>query len=158
MAESVDINLKIASSAQEVAGNVDILSAATTAVSPILQRGWVPEGTLFCQMGSYECELESVKEYDKLVVDNWDQVQHRGIPVLAMAKAAGVISDADIYAEMGEIINGKKPARESDSERIYFSAVGMGLLDIAVGTRILRSAEDKGIGRMLNLWGDSDSV
>jgi ornithine cyclodeaminase/alanine dehydrogenase-like protein (mu-crystallin family) len=96
--------------------------------------------------------LDAFPEFDKIVVDNWSEIQHREIPNLARAKTQGVISDDDIHAEMGEVILGQKAGRESAAERICFSGVGMGLLDIAVAARTLRRAEEAGIGTMLNLW------
>ncbi len=152
MGQRLGMTLQTASTALEVATHVDILVGATSAVEPVLGKGWVQAGSLFLQMGAYECELEAMREFDKIVVDNWYEIQHREVPVLAKAKVAGIISDDDIYAHIGELINGKKPGRQCASERIAFAAVGMGIVDIAVATRLLREAERKGVGSMLNLW------
>jgi len=152
MRDRLDIRLEVAATSREVASQVDILVTATTAISPVIRKGWVPEGCLYCQMGAYECELLVVREFDKIVVDNWSETQHRGIQTLALAKTQGIISDEDIHAEMGEIVTGQKPGRENAAERVFFSAVGMGLLDIAVATRVLRQAEEEQVGTMLKLW------
>jgi ornithine cyclodeaminase/alanine dehydrogenase-like protein (mu-crystallin family) len=148
----LDMSFEIAGSSREVASRADILSTATTAVSPIVKQGWGVEGSLYCQMGALEVEPLAIREYDKIIVDNWHEIQHREVPALAVAKTQGVISDEDIDAELSEVVLGTKPGRESAAERIFFSAVGMGLLDIAVGTRLLRQAEEQGIGTMLKLW------
>ena len=152
MSERLDMSVRVAKTAKATVSASDILASATSAVSPVLKRGWVPEGCLYLQMGAYECELEAVLDFDKVIVDDWAEVQHREVPVLAMAKKAGVITDQDIYAEVGEIVLDKKPARENDTERIFFHAVGLGLLDIAVATRLLRRAEEEEVGTLLPLW------
>ena len=152
MQEKLDMSFEIVTSAKEVAARADILSTATTTVAPIVKRGWVPEGALFCQMGALEIEPPAVREFDKIVVDNWSEILHRQCPALAIAKERGAITDADIYAELSEVVLGDKAGREDSAERLYFSAVGMGLLDIAVGTRLLKGAREQGIGRMLPLW------
>lgn len=137
---------------EEVASRADILSTATTAVSPIVKQDWAPACSLFCQMGALEVEPLAILEFDKIVVDIWHEIQHRKVPALAVAKKQGVISDEDITAELSEVVLGEKPGRENEAERIFFSAAGMGLLDVAVGTRILRQAEERGIGTRLKLW------
>jgi len=152
MGERLDLSLDVAPGMRETVSDTDIMLIATTAVSPVVGKGWAPEGCLYCQMGGFMTELNAIPDFDKIVVDNWSEIQHREIPVLAQAKIQGVISDDDIHAEMGEVILGQKPGRESAAERILFSGVGMGLLDIAVATRVLRRAEEAGIGTMLNLW------
>lgn len=152
MGEQLDLSLEVATDTRETVSSTDIMLIATTAVSPVVGKGWAPEGCLYCQMGGFTTELNAIPDFDKIVVDNWSEIQHREIPVLTRAKTQGVISDDDIHAEIGEVILGQKQGRESSAERILFSGVGMGLLDIAVATRILRRAEDAGIGTMLNLW------
>lgn len=152
MSDRLNMPVEIVAAAREAASRADILLSATTAVSPVVKRGWAPEGCLYCQMGGYECELVAVREFDKIVVDNWSEVQHRGIQVLALAKAQGILDDDAIYAELGEIVAGEKQARENRAERIFFSAVGMGILDIALATRILRRAQEQQVGTMLKLW------
>lgn len=152
MSERLDMSVEVVQTARAAVSASDILASATSAVSPILKQGWIPEGCLYLQMGAYECELEAVLDFDKVIVDDWAEVQHREVTILAMAKLAGVISDQDIYAQVGEIVLGTKPARENERERIFFHAVGMGLLDIAVGTRLLRRAEEEQVGTLLPLW------
>jgi ornithine cyclodeaminase/alanine dehydrogenase-like protein (mu-crystallin family) len=152
MSERLDLSLDVAAASRSAVSDVDVVLIATTAVSPIVGKGWAPEGCLYCQMGGFMTELDAISDFDKIVVDNWSEIQHREIPVLAQAKTHGLISDEDIYAELGEVILGQKQGRESAAERILFSAVGMGLLDIAVATRILRRAEEEQIGTMLSLW------
>jgi ornithine cyclodeaminase len=158
MQERLNLSLETVPSARDAVVEADILTTATTAVDPIIQPGWVPPGCLLCQMGAYEIELAAIREFDKIVVDNWYEIQHREVPALAIAKAEGAITDDDITAHISEVILGQKPSRETPTERIYFSAVGMGLLDIAVATRLLRSAEKQNVGTMLNLWEDAAFV
>lgn len=152
MQERLDLSFEVAPSAQAAVAEADILTTATTAVEPIVQAGWTKPGCLFCQMGAYEVELDAIREFDKIVVDNWHEIQHREVPALAIAKAEGAITDDDITAHISEVILGQKPGRETPTERILFSAVGMGLLDIGVATRLLRNAEKQNVGTMLNLW------
>jgi len=153
MGRRLNIQAESVSSGLDAVSKSDILVTAVSGADPVVRAGWVPEGCLYCQMGGgNECELAAVGEFDRIVADNWHEMKHRQTQVLAMAEAAGVISDEDIYAELSELVAGKKPGRSSDAERIFFGAVGMGIEDVAVATRILRRAEAEQVGTMLKLW------
>jgi ornithine cyclodeaminase len=152
MKTQLDMSFEIMPSAKDVVTQADILTTATTTVEPIVKQGWVRQGCLYCQMAGFEIEPAAICEFDKIVVDNWNEIQHRGLQALPIAKEQGAITDADITAHLSDVILGKKPGRQTPAERIFFSAVGMGLLDIAVATRLLRNAEKYNIGSMLNLW------
>lgn len=53
---------------------------------------------------------------------------------------------------LGDVVNGMKPARQDNKERIIFIACGMAVFDISWGFEMLQSAKAKGIGQLLNLW------
>ncbi|NLA14660.1 MAG: ornithine cyclodeaminase family protein, partial [Tissierellia bacterium] len=55
-------------------------------------------------------------------------------------------------AEIGEIVIGDKIGRENDQEIIYYNSVGMGIEDVAIATRVYRTAQEKGIGTKLIYW------
>ena len=56
-----------------------------------------------------------------------------------------------MYADLGEIVLGRKPGRESEEEIIVYTHFGMGALDVAVGQHVYRKAVEAGIGQMLRL-------
>ena len=86
---------------------------------------------------------------DKVVVDIWEEVLHRGTPLLARMFKQGAIDEGRIWANIGAIILGRKPGREREEERIFFSPLGLGSEDIAVAARIYRKAVESGIGTRL---------
>ena len=55
------------------------------------------------------------------------------------------------YADLGEIVCGRRPGRESDSERTICINLGLALDDLAVAARLYRAARERGIGRELTL-------
>ena len=59
------------------------------------------------------------------------------------------LSEKDLYAELPEILAGKKPGRQSDRERIFIRAIGLVNQDIAMADHIYRTALEKGIGTPL---------
>lgn len=58
----------------------------------------------------------------------------------------------ELITNIGVIMNGTVPARESDDDIIIFALGGQPVYDIAWGYRIYQNALDKGIGTKLNLW------
>ncbi|MBR0056857.1 MAG: ornithine cyclodeaminase family protein, partial [Kiritimatiellae bacterium] len=117
-----------------------------------IEAGWIKPGALLMNMADFEMTYDCVRKSAKIVVDNWENVKHRMISTVALMARDGLIRDEDIHAEMGQILLGKKPPRETDDEIIYFNAVGSGLMDIAVVTRCYRKALKEGLGVTLPYW------
>ncbi|MGQ9788829.1 MAG: ornithine cyclodeaminase [Candidatus Hadarchaeaceae archaeon] len=144
----------VASPEQAVKG-ADVIVTATVADEPIVKEKWVKDGSLFIHVGSYvEEEYEVVLNSDKIVVDDWHVVKHRKTPVLARMYDEKLISDSDIYANLDEIVAGKKPGRENDGERIFFAPIGMAHEDVAVASMIYERAKKEGMGKTLTLWSE----
>lgn len=103
--------------------------------------------------GAFNEEEEAVVfNADKVVVDIWEEVLHRGTPLLARLFRAGRIDDTRIHANLGAIVRGTKKGREHAVERIFFSPMGLGSEDVAVASVVYREARRKGIGVPLKLW------
>ncbi len=63
---------------------------------------------------------------------------------------AGVVTRADVHAELGEVVAGKRPGRESDQEIIVFDSTGMALQDVAAAAFVYEKAERQGSGVRLS--------
>lgn len=145
-----DLTVEIAGVPEEAVRNSDIVVTVTVADEPIVKSAWLAEGVFFAHVGSYQEEEEQViVDADKVVVDIWEEVLHRGTPLLARMYQEGKIDESRIHANIGEIINGKKTGRETETERIFFSPLGLGSEDIAVAASIYGMAKEKGLGRIL---------
>jgi ornithine cyclodeaminase/alanine dehydrogenase-like protein (mu-crystallin family) len=67
-------------------------------------------------------------------------------------RKAGYFKDTpQPYADLGEIVAGKKPGRENAKERIICINLGLALDDMATAILIYRKAREKGIGTQLYL-------
>ena len=132
----------------------DIIDCVTLAFEPFIKGEWLRSGALVMNMADFEVDYDCIRRADKIVVDYWESIKHRMISTVALMWRDGLVKDEDIHAEMGEILNGKKPGRENDEEIIYFNAVGAGIMDIAVTARCYRNALDVEDGIMLPFWED----
>ena len=128
----------------------DILVTATSAQAPLLKAAWMKPGAFYSHIGGWEDEYEVAQQCDKIVCDDWDTVTHR-TQTLSRMYAEGLISGADIHADLHELVSGHKVGRESDDERIYFNAVGLSYLDVAIGLAMFQRAVAAGSGQQLDL-------
>jgi ornithine cyclodeaminase len=147
------ITTKFVDTPKEAVEGADVIDTVTVADEPIVKDTWVKKGNLFIHMGSYiEEEYDVVLHANKIIADDWEIVKHRKTPVLARMYDEGKIKDSDIYANLDEIVAGKKKGRETDDERIFFSPIGMAHEDVAVASLVYEQAKKKGIGKKLQLW------
>ncbi len=137
---------------EKAARQSDIIDCVTLAAEPFIQGKWLKDGTLVMNMADYEVDNDCVRRASKLVVDYWENVKHRMISTIALMWRDGLVADQDLHAELGDILCGKKPGRETDDEIIYFNAVGAGIMDIAVATRCYKAARATGKGIELPFW------
>ena len=84
----------------------------------------------------------------KIVVDILEQCATIGD--LHHALQAGIVTIADVYAELGEIVAGKKLGRESADEIIVFDSTGMALQDVAAAASVYEKAMREGCGITLD--------
>lgn len=130
--------------------DADILVTATSAQAPLLKADWMKPGAFYSHIGGWEDEYEVAQQCEKIVCDDWETVTHR-TQTLSRMYAEGLLSGADIHADLHELVSGKKAGRESDNERIYFNAVGLAYIDVAIALAMYQRAASKGSGQELDL-------
>ncbi len=144
--------IRVADSANQAVAGADVFVTATATVEPIIQADWLEPGIFYSHVGSHECTFAAILKMDKRVVDDWEQIKHRGVESLAIMHAKGMVDDTAVSAEIGAIIDGNLPGRESDQEMIYFNTVGLGIQDVALANLLYKRAKEKGGGKALRLW------
>ena len=83
------------------------------------------------------------------MVDDWTQCKGGMFGSLRAHVEAGKLSAQTLHAELGDIVAGRKPGRQSDDETNLFWHRGLSLSDIALGHAIMKKAERMGIGQQL---------
>ena len=89
---------------------------------------------------------------DKLVVDDWNQCQQSKYGQFAGLIQAGELRGEHVYAEIGEIVAGIKPGRQTPHERILFWHKGFAVSDIMLGHLAYQKARARGIGTTLSYY------
>ncbi len=128
----------------------DIIVTGTSAQAPLLKADWIKKGVFYSHIGGWEDEYAVALGCDKIVCDDWETVKHRTQTLSRMYKE-NILSDDDIYCNLVELIAGRKKGRENETENIYFNAVGLSYVDIAIAVAMFDRASEKGMGIELPL-------
>ena len=143
-----NLNIRPVESTEEALKGADLVVSATTTSTPFVKDNWLSEGITIYSIGKHqEMENDVYKKANKFVVDSWEHCKNKS-DLQRMLKEQ-FLSEKDLYAELPEILAGKKPGRQSDRERIFVRAIGLVNQDIAMADHIYRAALEKGIGTRL---------
>lgn len=112
---------------------------------PTIEAGWLEAGA-FASLVDFDSYWQgsALREIDKLVTDDLAQ--------MAYYRREGYFQDTpEPCAELAEIVSGRKPGRESATEKNLTMNLGLALDDIATAVKIYRAALEQGIGTDLPL-------
>ncbi len=126
--------------------SADIIVTAISGQETILKADWIKEGAFYCHVAGLEDEFAVAQKASKIVVDDWEVVKHRTQTISQMYQQ-GILSDEDIYANLIDVIMGRKAGRENEQEFIYFNSVGLSFLDIALATSMYNQVLKQGLGQ-----------
>lgn len=133
---------------EEAADGADIIITSTPSKQFIVPANVIKPGVHIVAVGA---DMPGKNEIDpqifknaKIVNDNKAQCFGRGETRNALI--AGIIEEADIYAEIGEIVLGKKPGRTGDDEITIFDTTGMAVQDNVTAMNVYRMAKENGMG------------
>lgn len=118
--------------------------------TPMLKTAWIKQGALVVPYGTMSAvELSLTDIMAKMVVDDWGQCKGGKFGSLRAHVEAGKLSETTLHAELGQIVAGLKPGRQSEEETNLFWHRGLSLSDIALGHAMLEKSKRLGIGQRL---------
>ena len=113
--------------------------------TPTIQADWLESGA-FASAVDFDSYFSAaaLAQMDRISTDDHGQFQYY--------KSAGYFQQTpDPYADLGEIVAGLKPGRQSPQERTLAINLGLALDDMAVAPTIYALAKEKGLGTWLPL-------
>jgi ornithine cyclodeaminase len=127
----------------------DIICATTTSRCPIFDAADVRPGTHINAVGNFTPDTQEIPDdivrTALLFVDSreacWAEAGDLIIP-----RSKGLISAANIRAELGEVVSGTKQGRPDDRAITLFKSVGNAVQDVAVAAMVLDAAAKLGLG------------
>ena len=113
--------------------------------TPAIEPGWLKEGGFACPLDfdSY-WSPGAMQAVDKFVTDDVSQLDY----YRTVGYFGGI---PEVYADLGEIVAGKKPGRERPEERIMSMNLGVAIEDMGTAVRLFERAKSSGIGQWLSL-------
>ena len=133
-----------------VGADIVVEASRLDAPAPLLKTDWIKPGALVVPYGTMSAvELSLTGIMSKMVVDDWGQCRSGPFGALRAHVEAGLLSEATLHAELGQIVAGIKSGRENATETILFWHRGLSLSDIALGHAMLEKGARLGIGQRL---------
>ena len=144
----LDLDVVIVDTPREAVSGCDLIVTA----GPILkvphatiQPGWMDEGA-FASLVDFDSYWQpaAMKEVDKFCTDDHAQLHYY--------ERAGYFQDIPpVHADLGELVTGQKPGRETPQERTMAANLGLALDDMAVAPLLYQKATESNIGTWLPL-------
>jgi len=140
LADKLNLKHETITDIDEAVKNADIVVTTTPVRKPIVNK--VSPGTHINAIGAdaegkEELNPEILKNA-RIVIDNWEQASHSGEINVPIAK--GIITKSDVYADIGEIVRGKK-ARDDDQQITIFDSTGLAIQDISSANEIFKKLD-----------------
>ena len=163
-------SVTVVDSIEKACLDADIVSLGTTSPAgienyPYVDEKWMKPGCLVSAPACVRLDDDFLAKRARKVLENYGLYECWAEDLVYPAHATvgiigvryfdlmhdGVIKREDII-ELGDVMNGKVPARERDDQIVINSVGGMPVEDLAWGKTIWQRALNMGIGTKLNLW------
>jgi ornithine cyclodeaminase/alanine dehydrogenase len=126
----------------------DVCVTCTTATAFFVRQEDVSPGTFIAAVGAddvHKHEIDpALMAAGKVVADHLEQC--RVIGDTHHAIAAGLMRKTDVYAELAEVVAGRKQGRTSDMEIIIFDSTGVAIEDAVAAVAVYEKACERGAG------------
>ncbi|HUG34787.1 MAG TPA: hypothetical protein VMJ90_08455 [Anaerolineales bacterium] len=146
---NIPSDIRVAVTPKEAIENADIICTATGSTKPVFEDKDVKPGTHISAIGAYTPEMQELPietvARSRIVVDSRATVMDEAGDIVKAMKA-GLITESSIHAELGEIVLGKKPGRQSDDEITFFKSVGNAVQDAVAAQVALKNAHAMKLG------------
>lgn len=148
MSAKLNIGIVKAKLPEEVL-QADIICTASSSATPLFDGKLVKDGTHINGIGSHspnarELDTEIIKR--SLFVGDSREACFSEAGDIMIPVSEGAIKESHFYAELGEIITGKKKGRTNNAMITLFKSNGLAIQDVATAKVVYERAVAKGIG------------
>ncbi|MCI0412126.1 ornithine cyclodeaminase family protein [bacterium] len=153
MTKELEIPVHAIDNLDEGTKQSDAIVTCTTSRRFFLKKEHVQKGTFVAAVGADSHNKQEIQPEllasSKVVTDILDQCARIGD--LHHAIQAQLMTHTDVYAQLHEIINGNKQARNSEEEIVIFDSTGTAIQDVASAAVVYQRAVERGIGNFIDL-------
>jgi ornithine cyclodeaminase len=143
------IHIEAVDSAQAAVEGADLICTTTASREPVLRGEWLSSGTHLNVVGA---SLKTTREVDtaamvkaRLFVDRRESTLNEAGDFL-IPKSEGAVDDNHIQGEVGAVLLGKIPGRQSANEITLFKSLGLAVEDLASAQHIYQNALQQNTG------------
>lgn len=146
--------LEPVTSPDEAVRDADIVIAATSSSEPVFDGRLLKRGAHINAVGAYRVDMRELDTHAvaaaRVYVDSREAaLAEAGDLVIPLRE--GAIDAAHIRGELGEVLSGAIPGRQSDDEITLFKSVGLAVQDVATAAELYRRAVRDGAGADVTL-------
>ena len=148
MAPVVSAEIEVVDTPEQAVVDLDLVVTSGPILKhpqPVIEADWLAPGA-FASPVDFDSYWQgpALQQADKLATDDLAQMDYY--------RSEGYFGETpQPYADLGEIVAGRKPGRERDDERIISVNLGIALEDMATAIRIYRRAVETEAGTQLPL-------
>lgn len=151
-----DVACEAARDLEEAVAGADVICTVTSAVQPYLRGQWLRTGQHLNLVGSAvahtaEVDSETVRRA-RFFVDYRQAADNQAGELIAAIRD-GVIDASHVAGEIGEVLLGRVPGRTDSADITIYKSLGVSAQDLAAGHHVLRAAEARGAGTVVELDG-----
>jgi len=149
MSRRLSLAVEAADTPAKALHQADVISTATSSSSPIFDDADIGLGVHINAVGAFTPQMQEIPSDTvlraRVVVDHREtSLAEAGDLLIPIHQ--GLMSEAHIYGELGEIAAGLKPARTSPRDITLFESVGVAVQDVAVACMALEVARQQRLG------------
>ena len=152
MERRLGIEVRPVGSGRECVEGVDIVNVITTAARPVLLGEWLSAGAHVNAAGNnhwmkQEVDSDVVRRASVIVADDVDGAKIECGDLIEPIDR-GIITWNHVR-NLSDVVTGQIAGRASDDDITLFESQGLAIEDIAVGIRVYRMAQERGLGRAM---------
>lgn len=152
MSEQTGVAVVPARNPEEAVRGSGLVGTVTTASAPLFDADWLEAGVHINAAGSnalirQELSEATVRRCDLITVDSVPTALAEAGDLFPLLEK-GRLHERQLL-ELGDVITGRRAGRESAAQVSLFESQGMAIQDLAVALRVVRLAEEKGLGMQL---------
>jgi ornithine cyclodeaminase len=137
-------------SAEEAVRGADVVVTATSSREPVLDREWLAPGAHVNAVGA---SMPAAREIDVATVaasalfcDSRESLRNEAGEFMLALKEGAIAGEDHVRAELGEVLAGQAPGRQSDAELTLFRSLGLAIEDLAAAQLAVQNAREYGLG------------
>jgi ornithine cyclodeaminase/alanine dehydrogenase len=147
MATSLNIHIDVVENPKAAVQDADIIITCGPIMhqpKPVIELAWLKKGVFLSAVDLDSYIKPEVFNAAKLYTDDVEQF-------MGYSRSGSFVGIHEPIGNLGELVVGTKPARQSLDEITMTMNIGLAIEDLAVGVIIYRRAKDRGLGRLLPL-------